>query len=75
MNDDLVYFDGLDEAIVGIVEIHSLPRRVCYNYDKCIEIFVNQGMTYEEASEWMSHNVTTAYVGDNTPAFIYNIDE
>lgn len=32
-----------------------------------------RGMTYDEAVEYLEFNVTQAYVGENTPAFIMNV--
>ena len=32
-----------------------------------------RGMTYGEAVEYLEFNVTQAYVGENTPAFIMNV--
>ena len=41
-----------------------------YDYDKCVEIFMSQGMSHEEAIEWMEFNVVNAYMGEGTPIFI-----
>ena len=32
------------------------------------------GMDYHEAWEYLSYNVTTAYVGDTTPMFVERVD-
>lgn len=62
--------DGLDAAIVGVTE--GCDIKVVYDHQKCIEIFQTlQEMTEEEAREWMSYNVTGAYVGEQTPVFIH----
>ena len=38
----------------------------------CVEIFMKRdGMSGEEAVEWMDFNVTGAYVGEQTPEFIF----
>lgn len=71
----LTVLDGLDSAIVGIVESHTLPSRVCYDYNKCVEIFKAQGMTEEEAIEWMDFNVLCLYTGESTPAFLYKLED
>lgn len=61
--------DGLDAAIIGVTE--GCDIKVVYDHQKCIEIFqILQEMTEEEAIEWMSFNVTGAYVGEQTPIFI-----
>jgi len=42
-----------------------------YDLDECVEILVRRdGMTHEEASEFLEFNTTCAYVGPYTPLFI-----
>jgi hypothetical protein len=45
-----------------------------YDYDKCVEIFMAQGMSHEEAVEWMEFNVVNAYHGEGTPIFITSVN-
>ncbi|WP_157963708.1 hypothetical protein [Actinocorallia populi] len=40
-----------------------------YDYGKCVQILIADGMDDLEAEEWMEVNVTAAYVGEGTPAF------
>ena len=35
-----------------------------------VDVFVKQGMSYEEAVEWVEFNVIGGWLGDNTPMFI-----
>ncbi len=66
--DEILVADGLDAAIAGISE--GMEPVVIYDWDKCIEIFrVRDGMSEEDALEYMSFNVTGAYVGKRTPIF------
>lgn len=67
--EELLVADGLDAAIIGVTCGYSTTI-VVYDYNKCIEIFMSEGMTEEEAYEHMSFNVTGAYVGEHTPTFI-----
>ena len=63
--------DGLDEAFLGI-SCGFGPTKAVYDWDKCVEIFKERyGMTRDEAVEWMDFNVTGAYVGEQTPEFIF----
>lgn len=57
----------LDAAIIGTAERCSKPNLVVYDYNKLIECFVKDGMTEEEAAEWVSFNIAGAWVGDGTP--------
>jgi hypothetical protein len=69
IDDETITADGLDAAIIGVTE--GCDIKVVYDHAKCVEIFqILQEMTEEEAIEWMSYNVTGAYVGQQTPVFI-----
>ena len=67
-------FDGLDEAIVGVVRVHALPTRVVYDYDKIITILVGDGGTYEEAVEYFDHNIGCLSIEPDTPAILHKGD-
>lgn len=63
--------DGLDEAFVGLVmHFNTLDPVACYDYDKVIKIFMEDGCTEEEALEHFEYNVIGAYVGERTPCYI-----
>ena len=50
--------------------------KLCYDYDKCINVFKSRdGMTHEEAVDFFHYNVSDAYVGEYTPAFLVKDDE
>lgn len=60
--------DGFDEAIIG-VDINSM--RLVYSIGKCINILMTDDeMSEEDAREYFSFNVTSAYVGENTPIWV-----
>ena len=52
-NEQAIRFDALDDAIIGVDHNNLLV----YDYDKMISIFCDQGMTDEEAIEWIDFNV------------------
>ncbi len=66
--------DGLDDAIIGFGQQFPKEPLLVYDYDKCVEIFMAQGMSHEEAVEWMEFNVVNAYHGEGTPIFITSIE-
>lgn len=86
VNPDAVFFDGFDEAIVGVVtRFNSWEPIVLYDREKCIEILMGRAfangdccfeepcvrhLSYEEAVEYLDYNVTGAWVGEGTPAFL-----
>lgn len=61
--------DGFERAFVGIARQFNRPFAV-YDRAQCINKLVSDGVTLDEAEEWMSYNVEGAWVGENTPAFI-----
>jgi hypothetical protein len=56
--------DGFDNAVIGVDET---TMRLIYSVKKCIEILIEEGMTYEDAMEHFSFNVSGSYVGEKTP--------
>ena len=67
--------DGLEDAFIG-VSCGCGPSKAIYDWDKCVDVFMNRDkMTYEEAVEWIDYNVTGAYVGEQTPEFIFLYDK
>jgi hypothetical protein len=70
VNEEMILFDGYDDALMGYIHRKGIPPVALYNFDKCVEILMERdGMSYEESVEWMDFNVLDAYVGKNTPAF------
>ena len=68
---DILFADGFEDAFMGVGESHGAAPKACYDYQKCEEILVSRdSMTWEEAAEFLQFNVTQAYVGEHTPAFI-----
>ena len=50
---EAIRFDGLDDAVVGTDHNGNLV----YEYEIMTRLFVEQGMTEEEAVEWINFNV------------------
>ena len=48
-----LYLHGLDDAIAG----ESDCGKIIYDYKKIVSIYEKQGMTQEEAVEWIDYNV------------------
>jgi hypothetical protein len=63
----VIVWDDCDAAILG----HTLDLRVVYCYDRLVSVFVGQGMTKEEANDWVNFNIVGTYVGENTPIIVY----
>lgn len=60
--------DGFDDAVIGI---EQTMYRLVYDIDKMVRILIERdGMTDEEAFEFLDYNVIGAYVGEKTPLYI-----
>jgi hypothetical protein len=67
-DEDFLIADGFDDAVIG-VEINSM--RLIYSVSKCLEI-LQEHMSEEDAIEYFEYNVSSAYVGEQTPIWCYD---
>jgi len=65
----LLLADGLEDAFLGVCQQFDRSMAL-YDYHKCVEIHMKNGMTDEEAVEYLDFNTLGAYVGEKTPAFL-----
>ena len=69
--DDLMFATNFDNAIIGVSMGISWGTKVVYDAEKMARtLVVSEGMTYNEAWEYLEFNTFNAYVGDNTPIFV-----
>jgi len=68
--DEPLLIDGMNLAIIGIGEIIGNEPVVAYDSDKIIDLLIDQGMSEEEAFEFMNFNIQGSYVGNKTPIFV-----
>ena len=60
--------DGFDEAVIGV---EALKMRLVYDINKMRTILVERDkMTFEEAMDFLDHNVLGSYVGEQTPIYV-----
>jgi hypothetical protein len=69
-DDTLLFADGFDDAIMGL-DTNSL--RVVYSKQKMIECLLKD-MELDEAIEYLEFNTWGAYVGEQTPIYVDEID-
>jgi hypothetical protein len=63
--DEVILWEGLDNAIIGVVERCG---SVCCVYDReGILKELRKDMEEDDAIEYMNFNIVNAYVGQNTP--------
>jgi hypothetical protein len=72
-DEELIIFDGFDDAFIGIGVTFNKPY-VCYSKQKIIELLLGEGaMTYEEAEEYFAFNIAGTYCGEHTPVIIEEV--
>jgi hypothetical protein len=70
VNPEALLADGLEDAYLGyVINTHHKSVAV-YDAVKCVETLMRDGMTEEEAWEYLDFNTFCAYVGENGPLFI-----
>lgn len=73
LNEEMILWDGLDDAIVSYTEGEDGFVAV-YSYNKCVEIFTKRdGMTDEEAREWVDFNITGCHPGKCAPLMVWEV--
>lgn len=65
---EAVKADGFDEAAIGF---EWGTDRLVYSIPACLDI-LREEMDIEDAYEYMEYNVLDAYVGEQTPIFIWD---
>ena len=74
VDEELLQADGFGGALLCIGRKKGCSDSLVYDYDKCVLILVDGGMSEEDAIEWMEFNVVDAYVGPTTPIFVQSYD-
>ena len=66
-----IKLDGLDDAIIGIVEEFGNGPRILYSKNKIIYILQERdGMSWSEAEEFYDYNILGLYAGEQNPVFL-----
>lgn len=72
----VLFMDGFDDAIVGLVSRFGMETPVVlYDRAKMVAMMVaNNGLSEDEAEEYISFNIESAWVGEQTPALLLSIE-
>jgi len=63
--------DGFEDALIGFAQRINEPLLAVYDYNKIVDVLMfRDGMTYDEAIEYIEFNVVGAWVGEQTPIFV-----
>lgn len=71
----MIKADGFDDCIIGFAEVWDGDQRVyriIYNASHMFQkLMARDGMTAEEAQEYFDYNIDCAYVGKETPIYMW----
>jgi hypothetical protein len=63
----------LEDALVGIGYRCGQPALAVYSVEKAAQVLIERdGMSYEEAMEFLEFNSVGAWVGEHTPIWMYD---
>jgi hypothetical protein len=72
-------WDGFDVAIIGTASVWNGNERVeVLVYDIFVmvqQLIVRDGMTEEEALEYINFNIENAYIGKDTPIIVWEYND
>ena len=74
----MIKYEGYDEAIIGPAMIWRDRQQVqvlVYDAEKIREILMKDGISSDEAREFIEFNIEGAYVGPYTPVLVWPQDE
>jgi hypothetical protein len=66
-----IVFDDCNPAIIGYGSQHGHDPVIIYDYELLVAQFIEDGMTEEEAMEWVDYNIVGAWLGERTPVILY----
>lgn len=67
----LLLMDNFDEAFIGFSQRINEPELAVYDYELMVATLVNRdGMSPEEAEEYIEFNCIGAWVGEQTPIIV-----
>jgi hypothetical protein len=73
--DRTLFIPDADKAIIGTFRRCGQPPVIAYDYCKLVEHFKKQGLSDEDAHEWIAVNIEGAWAGAGTPAIVHTEDE
>jgi hypothetical protein len=69
-NDEALFFDGFDDAIIGVGGQANGTVVVIYDEQKIIANLMAGGLDYEDALDHYFFNIKGAYLGESTPIIL-----
>jgi hypothetical protein len=71
LEEDILLMDGFDDAIIGYSQRINDPTLAVYSWELMVKILMERdGMSDEEAMEYIDYNCLGAWVGERTPIIV-----
>jgi len=75
MEESILLMDGFDEAFIGFTQPMNQPILAVYSHTKMIQtLMFRDGMPYQDAEEYIEFNCLGAYIGEQTPIIVFDVD-
>lgn len=72
---EVLLIDGFDDAIIGLSSRINEPTLAVYAWEKLVNTLVERdGLSVDDAIEYIEFNVLGAWVGDRTPIIVLPLD-
>jgi len=74
----MIKYDNYDEAIIGPAMIWRDQQQVnvlVYDAESIREILMRDGLSFEEAREFIEYNIEGGYLGIGTPVLVWPQDD
>lgn len=71
MEENVLLMDGFEEAFIGYSQRINEPVLAVYAWEKMVDVLMTRdGMSDEEAMEYIDFNCLGAWVGEQTPIIV-----
>jgi hypothetical protein len=72
--ENVLLMDGFDEALIGFSQRINEPLLAVYSYYQMVSLLVHRdGMSIEEAEEYIDYNCVGAWMGEKTPIIVSSL--
>lgn len=71
IGESVLLMDGFEDALIGFSQRISEPLLAVYSLDKMVEVLMSRdGMTFDDANEYIDFNCIGAWLGEKTPVIV-----
>ena len=73
-DDTLMFADGFDDCVLGVIEGFNTSGAVVYDLTKVIQK-LSKDMGMEDAWEYYRYNIKGSWIGDSTPMYMIKAED